>query len=433
MPRQKSTHVDSPAAVGRRLKEARERVGLSQRALSFPGCSPAYISRIEAGERIPSLQLLRKLGRQLGVSEDYLATGAELDSFEASILLDAELALRLDETDRARELYERALDEAVTDAERAEALEGLGKVDVRLGRLEAAVEKLERALALCPDPCDRPSLVETLGRTYGALGELAPAIALFEQCVERYERDADPVRYVRFACLLGYALSDSGNFAEAERIVARALLAGRGVQDPYTRARLYWSQSRVLLEQGQSGKAERYARQALDTLRTTEDSHALAQAHQLLAGIYLDLGRADEAASLLQEGWPLIATTATPVELAHYRIEEARALAALGQSEQAASLAMALTQELGTAEPLEGGRAYVLLGDVFAELGDRARAKELFELGVDLLEQRGPTRYLVEAYKKLAQLLEAEGRPDEALETLKRALGVQERAGKPLT
>ena len=63
MPRQKSTHVDNPAAVGERLKAARERAGLSQRQLSFPGCSPAYISRIESGDRIPSLQLLRELGR----------------------------------------------------------------------------------------------------------------------------------------------------------------------------------------------------------------------------------------------------------------------------------------------------------------------------------------------------------------------------------
>ena len=73
VPRRKSTHVDDPVAVGRRLREARERAGLSQRQLSFPGCSPAYVSRIEAGDRIPSLQLLREMGRRLGVSEDYLA------------------------------------------------------------------------------------------------------------------------------------------------------------------------------------------------------------------------------------------------------------------------------------------------------------------------------------------------------------------------
>ncbi len=59
------SHVDDPHAVGRRLLEARLAAGLSQRALAFPGCSAAYISRLEAGERVPSLQLLRKLAQRL--------------------------------------------------------------------------------------------------------------------------------------------------------------------------------------------------------------------------------------------------------------------------------------------------------------------------------------------------------------------------------
>jgi transcriptional regulator with XRE-family HTH domain len=71
------SHVDDPAAVGQRLKDARLRAGLSQRQLSFPGCSAAYISRLEAGDRVPSLQLLRKIAAKLGADEQYLATGVE--------------------------------------------------------------------------------------------------------------------------------------------------------------------------------------------------------------------------------------------------------------------------------------------------------------------------------------------------------------------
>ncbi len=71
------SHVDDPAAVGRRLKDARLTAGLSQRQLSFPGCSAAYISRLEAGDRVPSLQLLRKLAEKLNADEQYLATGVE--------------------------------------------------------------------------------------------------------------------------------------------------------------------------------------------------------------------------------------------------------------------------------------------------------------------------------------------------------------------
>src|SRR5437762_7971565 len=126
MPRQKSTHVDSPAAVGVRLREARERSGLSQRQLSFPGCSPAYISRIEAGQRIPSLQLLRELGRRLGVSADYLATGNE--ESERDLLLEAEIALRIDDIELAEHLFQREYEQATEGVRRGRALGGLGEL-----------------------------------------------------------------------------------------------------------------------------------------------------------------------------------------------------------------------------------------------------------------------------------------------------------------
>jgi transcriptional regulator with XRE-family HTH domain len=63
--------------IGRRLRELRTRAGLSQRELSAPGVSYAYISRIEAGARRPSVKALRQLAPRLGVSVHYLETGEE--------------------------------------------------------------------------------------------------------------------------------------------------------------------------------------------------------------------------------------------------------------------------------------------------------------------------------------------------------------------
>ncbi len=89
------SHVDDPAAVGRRLKEARIEAGLSQRQLSFPGCSAAYISRLEAGDRVPSLQLLRKLAQKLNADEDYLARGVERIEQLPPEVVEASVAQRL--------------------------------------------------------------------------------------------------------------------------------------------------------------------------------------------------------------------------------------------------------------------------------------------------------------------------------------------------
>src|SRR5688572_14897879 len=145
MPRQKSTHVDSPQAVGDRLKSARERAGLSQRQLAFPGCSPAYISRIESGDRIPSLQILRELGRRMGVSEDFLAVGRERAGAGRDELREAEVLLRLDEPEQAKGAYEKALSRAVASNERADALAGLGQLAFRQGEPRAAIDHLEEA------------------------------------------------------------------------------------------------------------------------------------------------------------------------------------------------------------------------------------------------------------------------------------------------
>ncbi len=60
-----------------RLRRLRLERGLSQRQIAAPGVSYAYISRIEAGTRIPSVKALRRLAPKLGVTPEYLETGRD--------------------------------------------------------------------------------------------------------------------------------------------------------------------------------------------------------------------------------------------------------------------------------------------------------------------------------------------------------------------
>src|SRR5213080_4955970 len=110
------TEGSTTEGVGARLKRLRLQRGLSQRDLSSPGVSYAYISRIEAGARTPSVKALRKLSQKLGVSVEYLETGRdmrEVDDRELR-LADAELELRLaDDIASAERKILTILDEAV--------------------------------------------------------------------------------------------------------------------------------------------------------------------------------------------------------------------------------------------------------------------------------------------------------------------------------
>src|SRR6266480_1428796 len=88
-----------PESIGGRLRRLRLERQLSQRELASPGVSYAYISRIEAGARRPSVKALRHLAPKLGVSVEYLETGSDLRDVDQREfrLADAELKLRLAE------------------------------------------------------------------------------------------------------------------------------------------------------------------------------------------------------------------------------------------------------------------------------------------------------------------------------------------------
>jgi transcriptional regulator with XRE-family HTH domain len=61
------------SAIGRRIKEAREKLGFNQARLATEAdITPAAISQIESGDRTPSTPILRRLATALQVSADYL-------------------------------------------------------------------------------------------------------------------------------------------------------------------------------------------------------------------------------------------------------------------------------------------------------------------------------------------------------------------------
>ncbi len=61
------------ASIGQRIKQTREKLEYTQAKLASEAeITPAAISQIESGDRIPSSPILRKLASVLKVSTDYL-------------------------------------------------------------------------------------------------------------------------------------------------------------------------------------------------------------------------------------------------------------------------------------------------------------------------------------------------------------------------
>lgn len=416
--------------IGERLRRLRLERGLSQRELSERGVSYAYISRIEAGARRPSVKALRMLARKLGVSADYLETGSEIrDTDERELqIADAELELRLAEN------LEEA--EAKLDRLRVEALEAgdavaasrvnlaLGLAAAHAGRTREAIEKLETGLgSSAAAPSTRPDVYATLGRAYAASGQPEHAVELFEECLERLAEEVpeDTAAHVRFTSYLSYALTDLGDLARAQQVLNDALADAAELTDAYSRVRLYWSLARLNDVQGRPAAALNYIRRAIALLDATEDTLHLARAHLLCGSIMQSQGRAEEAGGHYELAERLYGSNAEPDDIAGLYTDQARRAIKLGEPEEAVRKAEAARDAVGDQYPHERGNAIWALAEALALRGDPDGADAAFREATALLEAHGHRRDHVEAYRSWGKFLRRAGREDEALEVLERA------------
>lgn len=420
MPRQTDTHIDTVEEFAERLRTARSDAGLTQKALSFPGCTTGYVSRLECGARVPSLQVIHELARRLGVSVQWLARGNDDGDGGslAEVARQAELALRLDDLERARDLYVSLLSAESPTQFRARAEAGLGQLAFVKDDANAAIKHLERAYELDP-ALDDAAAADTLGRAYARIGAEEEAQELFRRELERAEDRDDRVNRIRFTVLLANCLIDATEFSEAASLLSRALADVRG-GDPLSVARVQWAQSRLHAYRGETELASKYARQALALLEASEFTAYTARACRALAHIELDAGNTEEALQLIERGRSMLGAAVTSHESAVFALEEARALAQLDRSEEAVSLAMASAAGFADAHPVDVGRSYSQLADALARRGDDERALEIYELAIEFHERR-PSRFLAEAYAHYAELLERSNRTPDAFTAYKRA------------
>ena len=424
MPRRPSNHVDDPAAVGRRLREARHAAGVTQRELSFEGCTAAYVSRIEAGARVPSLQILHEFAKRLGVTPEYLATGQPTSPGLSTDLLEAEVALSLGDEERAAELYEAARAEADSPAAWARVQLGLGRLATQRGDISQGIGLLEGALDSGElGPGDASTAANALGRCYAAQSRFDEAFALFERFLDDARQRGDDFEQVRFALLLANAYIDHGDYGRAHATLGQVLERARRTIDPMFRASLFWSQSRVHHAQGDHDRAAEYAQLAIATLKASEQTLAAAGALLVLAYIENDRGNPQAALDLIDEGEPIVLASAGETNAAMFTVERARALSALGDGKEAVSLLLGVVPRLSAAAPRDTARAYSAAADVFRRHGDIPRALELYELAAE--QAPAPSRHKAEALAAMAEIYEEQGEAEMALELLKRALAAR--------
>jgi tetratricopeptide (TPR) repeat protein len=423
MARRPAKHIDDPAALGQRLREARRGAGISQRELAGDSCTTAYVSRIEAGVRVPSYQLLLEFAKRLGMTADFLATGKVEQDLSADFL-EAEVALRLGDHTRASALYQDALMRSDTPREVAQARLGLGRLELKRGDARTGIDLLERALdSSALPPADAAAAANALGRAYAAQGLFDEAIALFSRFLAQAREAGDQLDELVFGLLLANTYIDQDQFAKAQETLAEILHLARQAIDPMLRAGLYWTQSRAYSAQRQDDRAAEYAALVVSTLKATDQTLEAARAVLTQAVIENDRGNPALALELLDEAEPVLRPADDPNDLATATIQRAKALTALGEPEEAATLLLGVGARLRQTSPSNAALSYQAAAEVFRSQGKTDQALEFYELAVDT----SPTadRHVADSLRAMAEIYEERGDAEKALELLKRALTVQ--------
>ena len=411
--------------VGARIRRLRISRGLSQRDISGPGVSYAYISRIENGQRLPSVRALRFLAGKLGVDAEYLETGASIPAAKERELrlADAELELRLGhDIDRAEQVLRELLDEDVPDGLAARIRATLGIILARKGDNVGAIRELEAVVASSAvRPETRPDVYETLSRAYLATHAPVMGIQLLQGCIAEVDLDERRVpAQIRYRSFLATALSSMGALDRAREVLDEATDRADELGGFRQRVALHWERARLLWMEGDGDGALDAISYARALAELADDTLEVARAYLFSAQILNYEGKSEEAGPHLEKAERILLFGDAAIDRGILRAEQAKREAALGNGEKARELA------LEAVELLEGNTLYApsgwhALAMAYVALGDIDSADPEYRRAVESLFEREQWREAMRISQDWAGALRAAGRDELAFAVLERA------------
>jgi transcriptional regulator with XRE-family HTH domain len=421
--------------VGQRIRRLRLARGLSQRELSGPGVSYAYISRIENGGRKPSLKALRVLAGRLGVDPEYLETGSAVPpSRERELqVLDAELELRLgDNLDRAEERLQSLLDDPIPDGLEVRIRAALGAILARRGEHEQAASELERVVASGGvRPETRPDVYETLSRSYLATNAAHTATTLLERCIAEVDKDErHATAQIRYRSHLATALAAMGATERARAALDEATRRAERLGGFGEQVALHWERARLFWMEGDGDAALATLTYARALAQIADDTLQVARAHLFSAQILNLERRPQEAGPHLERAARLLEFGDDAVDRGALLAEQAKREAALGDPTRALALAGEAV-ELLSEHVLHTSNAWHAMGTAQAAAGNVDAADAAYDRAVSALGDREQWREAIYVARQWADTLRDAGREERAYAVLELATAFGQRVPAP--
>src|SRR5438552_4425365 len=165
------SRVEFPAVESEfasRLREERQRAGLTKTALAKPRYTVSYISQIEAGRRTPSPEAMAYLAERLGITPSFLSTGVP-DGLQERLrfhLEDARLLIRDGRLDDAEALVALVRE----DAGRYGLERELARSKVVAAQVRMLTERVREAIGLFEEAMEADLPEHEVGAVVASLG-----------------------------------------------------------------------------------------------------------------------------------------------------------------------------------------------------------------------------------------------------------------------
>lgn len=456
MPRERAPRVAqvselTPAQrMGKRLREARLRLNMTQSEVASDQFSVSYISAVERGQIRPSLGALEQLSQRLEVPLADLVSDERLAEATAPSGRDAASERRQEEAETKLRLAQAQLHqgkprEALETLRAISATHLTGFIALELRRMlascaieldqpeEARKEALE-GIALAERSGDeemRARLRNELGSAYLLERKTQLALEQFRLAHEAilHEVVQDPTFRLNILYNLGTTYWLLNQTSDAIGYLREAVELTDELNQPERLGDALWGLSVAYTAQGDLRRAKLYAQRALAT-------YALAENRRLTARAYTRLGRATAQANQIDEALSFLDQAQAMTERerdARGQAEVQRSLAAvfasqkrLPEAQTAAQKALELAQAIG--DDILLAEARLAMAQVQDAQGQAKQAEASYDQAVTLLEQTGARQHLGDAYAAFSTFLEARGQSQRALEVLKKAWNIREGA-----
>lgn len=398
---------------GRRLREQRQRSGMSQSELGGGDVSASYVSLLESGRRTPTREVLERLAERLGVEPDELATGLPTQALRKAQmdLSFARLVLGQGDAVQARDLAKALLAGGAFAADKVRLFEGrlvLAESLERTGDLAGALRQLEALRSeaqQAPDELPWLPVVVAMSRCYREAGDLHRSVDVAELALEVCDSLglAGLAGHSKLVATLAAAHHDRGDLFRAEQLLDQLLQETVG-RDRQEQAVAYWNAALVASARGRHAEAQRLAEQAAARISEGDDARSLARLRTTRA--YIMLARQPPAAAaakaLLEECLPELRLHDSVGAVASAQVELARCEALMGKPDAARRLAEDALRNLGPDSSLEIARGRAVLGEALWALGDEAGASRSLAAAAELLGSLGASRQAAAEWRRLA-------------------------------